>query len=193
MPLKLELELTDQDLCHFRRLMRESWQRNATRDESKLLEEARRWLAKARTLEAPEHVKKRLDDLGTLLAMLDDADWPLEEKDRRRIVAALSYFADAADGSADRIRGLGFLDDALMTDVVAHELAHDLQGYREFAAYREKEHVLHGKEHVDRQDWLAAKRRQIRLNMHDLWQQRMRHGSTDGPTDPILAYMSEPY
>ncbi len=189
MPLKLELNLTDGDLAYYRELMEATWQRNASREEKELVEGARRLLAQSRKAEVPEYVRKRLDDLDALISMLEDGEWPLEQGQRRRIIAAMSYFADPKDMVPDKIPGLGFLDDALMAELVIGELEHELEGYREFSEYREKEEALRGKEaQVSREDWLAAKRRQIFLRIQRRRQEYRRHGSTDGPTDPILRY-----
>jgi uncharacterized membrane protein YkvA (DUF1232 family) len=63
-------------------------------------------------------------------------EWPLEEKRRRSILAAISRFADPADMIADAIPGLGFLEDALIAELVRRELEHDIEGYREFCDRR---------------------------------------------------------
>jgi uncharacterized membrane protein YkvA (DUF1232 family) len=194
MALKLELELSEEDLSYYRKLMDYAWRKNSKRDQTELVASARRLLEQTRKSERPEYIKKRLDDLGTLCAMLDDAEWPLEDRERQGIVAAVGYFADPVDLIPDRIPGLGYLDDALMAELVIQEFAHDLQGYREFCEYREQEEAKCGKEaHVSREDWLADKRRQIMLRIRRRREERTRHGSREGPTDPILGFMSGPY
>jgi uncharacterized membrane protein YkvA (DUF1232 family) len=189
MTLKLVIDLSDADLEYYRQYVDATWRRNAQRDEKDLVDGARQLLQQSRQTEAPECVRKRLDDLGTLLAMLEDPEWPLEAADRQRIVVAISYFADPSDMIPDKIPGLGFLDDALMAELVIRELKHDLEGYRDFCAYREKQEALRGKDaKVSRGDWLAAKRRQIFLRIKRRQLESRRHGSRDGPTDPILRY-----
>ncbi len=190
MALKLELELGDDDLAYYRGVMDATWERNQARNDQDLLRSARRLLQEQQKGKIPGYVRKRLDDLGALISMLEDPEWPLEDKDRRRILAATSYFADPVDMIPDKIPGLGFLDDAIMAELVIGELQHDLEGYREFCEYREKEQQLHGEEgeHVSREEWLAAKRRQIFLRIQRRQQERRRHWSTEGPTDPILRY-----
>ena len=152
MTLKLVLELADSDLAYYREVMDATWRRNENRREKELLEGTRRLLQEGQKAEAPEYVRKRLDDLGTLISMLEDGEWPLEQNDRRRILAALSYFADPTDMIPDKIPGLGFLDDALMAELVIGELKHELDGYREFCEFRGNEKTLRGKTHVSRED-----------------------------------------
>ncbi len=194
MPLKLVLELSDSDLGYYRQIMEETCERNAKRGEKAILEEARRLLDRAQHGEGPEYVRRRLSDLGTLIALLEDPEWPLEDRERGRIMAAISYFAEPEDMIPDKIPGLGFLDDALMAEIVIDELKHDLEGYREFSEYRKQQEAIRGKEaHVSREDWLGERRRQIFLRIKRRQEERRRHGSTESPTDPILAYRSYPY
>lgn len=192
MTVKVVLEFSDADLDYYRRAIDDAWQRNATRQEKEILDGVRQMLAKADQATAPEYVRKRLDDLGTLVSMLEDPEWApeLEDKDRRRILAAVSYFADPEDIIPDQIPGLGFLDDALLAELVLRELEHELDGYREFCEYRKNEEALRGKTHVSRADWLAAKRRQVFFRIKRRQEESRRHSSSEGPTDPILRYQS---
>jgi uncharacterized membrane protein YkvA (DUF1232 family) len=189
MTLKLTIDLSDSDLEYYRQVADATWRRNAQRPERELLDGARELLRQSRLTEAPACVRKRLDDVGTMIAMLEDHEWPLDGDDRQRILVAISYFADPTDMIPDKIPGLGFLDDALMAELVIKDLKHDLEGYRDFCAYREKQEALRGDDaKVSRDDWLAAKRRQIFLRIKRRQNERRRHGSRDGPTDPILRY-----
>lgn len=195
MPLKLELELSDKDLDYFRTVIVETWERNAKREEKEILEGVRRLLQEAQDSEVPDYVSKRLADLGTMLSLLEDKEWPLEEKYRERILAAISYFAEPDDLIPDKIPGLGFLDDALMAEIVMEELKHELEGYREFCEFRKSRESTHGKDaKVSREDWLADRRRQIRYRIERrMRERRMRHSSSYGATNPILSFFSEPY
>jgi uncharacterized membrane protein YkvA (DUF1232 family) len=176
MPAKIVLELSDDDLGYYRRVMDDVWKNNSKKAEKELINGARRLLRQATKAGAPEYVRERLTDLGVLLDLLDDSEWPLPEEDRRRIVAAVGYFAVAKDMIPDKIPGIGFLDDALMADLVMRELKHEVAGYREFCEFRDNEAKLRGKK-VSRADWLEAKRRQIFLRIQRRQQERRRHGS----------------
>jgi uncharacterized membrane protein YkvA (DUF1232 family) len=178
MTLKIVLELGDDDLEYYRRVMDSVWSRNAKRAEKELLDGARRLLKQATKAKAPEYVQSRLGDLGVLITMLDDSEWPLEEEDRRRIVSAVGYFAVPKDMIPDKIPGLGFLDDALMAEIVLRELKPELDGYREFCQYRDSEKTLRAKTNVSRADWLAAKHRQIFLRIKRRRQDRERRGAS---------------
>lgn len=187
MPIKVVLELSDEDLAYYRRVMDSVWKRNRERNEKELIDGARRLLKQATKARAPEYVRNRLADLEVLCAMLDDKEWPLEADDRNRILAAIGYFAVAKDMIPDKIPGIGFLDDALMAELVGRELKPELDGYREFCEYRANEAPMRDKK-VSREDWLAAKRRQVWLRIRRRQQERRRHGSRTSLTHPILRY-----
>ncbi|MGP1667294.1 MAG: DUF1232 domain-containing protein, partial [Rhodanobacter sp.] len=118
------LELGDDDLAYFARVMDSVWKKNAKRPERELIDGARGLLKLARKSRAPEYVMKRLDDIGMLVEMLADKDWALEAGERNRVKAAVSYFAAPKDMIADKIPGIGYLDDALVADLVMRELKH---------------------------------------------------------------------
>jgi uncharacterized membrane protein YkvA (DUF1232 family) len=188
MALKIVLDLEEEDLAYYRRMMDAVWKRNQKRAEKELIDGARRLLKQATKVRAPEYVQSRLADLETLCSMLDDPEWPLEADDRDRIRAGVGYFAVAKDMIPDKIPGLGLLDDALMADLVTRELKPELDGYRDFCEYRENEATLRGNKNVTREDWLEAKRRQIWLRIKRRQQERRRHTSRYSPTPSILRY-----
>jgi uncharacterized membrane protein YkvA (DUF1232 family) len=179
MPEKIVLELSDDDLVYFRRVMEDIWKHNAKRGEKELVDGARRLLKQATKIKAPEYVQSRLADLAVLLEMIDDSEWPLPDEDRRRVVAALAYFAVAKDLIPDKIPGIGLLDDALMAELVMRELKHEVTGYRDFCDYRNNESSLRGNK-ASRADWLASKRRQIFMRIKRRQQERRRHSSLLG-------------
>jgi uncharacterized membrane protein YkvA (DUF1232 family) len=188
MSLKIVLELGEEDLGYYRRVMDSVWKRNQKRAEKDLIDGARRLLKQATKVRAPEYVVSRLADLDVLCSMLDDPEWPLEADDRNRIVSGIGYFAVANDMIPDKIPGLGLLDDALMAELIARELKPELDGYRAFREYRDNEATLRGNTNVSRGDWLAAKRRQIWLRIKRRQQERRRHSSRYSPTPSILRY-----
>ena len=173
MSVKIVLELSDEDLDYYRKVMDSVWKRNQKRAEKELVDGARRLLKQATKAKAPEYVQTRLAELDVLCSMLDDSEWPLEDDDRNRIRAALGYFAVAKDMIPDKIPGLGFLDDALIAELVARDLKAELDGYRAFCEYRENEATLRGNVKTTRESWLASKRRQIWMRIKRRQQARI--------------------
>jgi hypothetical protein len=75
--------------------------------------------------------------------------------------------------------------------LILRELKDDLEGYRDFCAYREKQEQIRGTDdHLTREKWLAAKRKQMFLRIKRRRQERVRHGTIVSPTPALLAYRS---
>ncbi len=187
MGIKVVLEFSDEDLKYFRGVMDDVWKRVKKKDDKEVIEAAREQLAVASKSSGAEYVQARLKDISVLIQMLDDKEWPIEKDDRNRVLVAVGYFGVANDMIPDKIPGIGFLDDALMAELVVRELKPELEGYADFCEYREGERTMRGKQNVTREDWLAAKRRQVWLRIRRQREER-RYRSDAGPTMRILRY-----
>lgn len=187
MPLKIALELSEDDLAYYGRVLDSVWKKNSKRPEKEVLDGARANLKRAQKSKAPEYVRTRLTDIGTLIDLLADSEWPIETAARRRILAAVGYFALGKDMISDKIPGIGYLDDAIMAELVLRELKPDLDGYRDFCAYRDSEETRRG-EKVSREEWLAVKRKQIFERIRRRREQMRRLTAAKDPTHPLLRY-----
>jgi uncharacterized membrane protein YkvA (DUF1232 family) len=85
----------------------------------------------------PEFVRERIEQLRLLVLMLRDVEWRLEGEDRAHVLNAIAYFVDPDDLIPDRVPGLGYLDDAIMVELVVQELRHEIAAFRDFCAYRD--------------------------------------------------------
>lgn len=135
--LKVELDLTDADLDFFRERLEQARTSLGTDDEARILAGVSDMMDKALASNPPDFVRTRLDQLGPMLAMLEDKDWKLEGEDRRHVIDALAYFADPEDLIPDATPVLGYVDDAIMIDLVAASLSAELEAYADFVAHRE--------------------------------------------------------
>jgi uncharacterized membrane protein YkvA (DUF1232 family) len=163
------------------------WKRIAKKSDRDIIDHAKSQLDEALKASSAEYVKSRLTDIGVLVRMLDDKEWPIEDNERRRILVAVGYFGVPNDMIPDRIPGIGYLDDALIAELVIRELKPELDGYADFCKYRENETTLRGKKNVTRDDWLAAKRRQVWLRIRRQREERVYRGAS-GHTLGILRY-----
>ena len=136
MPLTVSFQLSDRDLKYFRDLMRDAKQDAGARDSAQIFEAARKLLNDMRTAEVPDFVRERMEKLDLLFQMVEDSEWRLEGQDRNRVVYAMAYLADPADAIPDQIPGLGFLDDAIMVELVCQDLRHEIEAYSDFCASR---------------------------------------------------------
>jgi uncharacterized membrane protein YkvA (DUF1232 family) len=137
MPYKLTIELSDRDLRHFRRELKKARDAVQIADDDEILGAAADLVKSMRVTDLPDFVRDRLDQLETLLAMVNDPDWPLDEDERNPVLSGLAYLCDPEDLIPDDIPGIGMLDDAVMIELVFRELRHELEAYNDFIAYRE--------------------------------------------------------
>jgi hypothetical protein len=89
-------------------------------------------LASAEISSAPGFIIDRLHNLKLMIGMLSDIEWRLPHQEATRVLNALAYFAEPEDLIPDTIPGLGFLDDAIMIELVVRELKHEIEAYRDF-------------------------------------------------------------
>jgi uncharacterized membrane protein YkvA (DUF1232 family) len=136
MSLKVTFELADADLEHFRRVMREARTTAKERGAEEVLVAAEGLLARIKGIEIPEFIRERLERIRTLVDMVRDQEWKLPEPETARVLNSLAYFSEPDDLIPDAVPGLGFLDDAIMVELVVRELRHEIDAYQDFCAFR---------------------------------------------------------
>jgi uncharacterized membrane protein YkvA (DUF1232 family) len=161
-PLKIALTIGDEDLKHFRGQMRKARAAAKEAGSEAVISAAEALLERVRLADAPEFVRDRLGKLATLIAMVKDERWAIPADIRKRVVGALAYFAQPQDMIPDDVPVLGFVDDAIMIELIVRELRHDIEAYQEFCRFGR----LNGKQKneaedsvVDSQEFLAARER----------------------------------
>jgi uncharacterized membrane protein YkvA (DUF1232 family) len=167
LPYRLTLELSDRDLRHFRRELKKA--RDAVRiaDDDEILGAASDLISTLRSADLPDFVRNRLARLETLLRMVNDPDWPLDEDERSPVLAGLAYLCDPEDLIPDSIPGIGLLDDAVMIDLVFRDVRHELEAYADYLAFRESvaRHPVLRREPARMQQRIALRRAQLMQRM----------------------------
>ncbi len=117
----------------------------------------------------PRFVAERLDKLEVMISMLLDHEWRLPQKDTARVLNALTYFTEPEDLIPDHIPGLGFLDDAIMIELVARDLKHEIEAYGDFCEFRDRHGTTKGikskTSDITREDWLGKRRKELQERM----------------------------
>lgn len=179
MPLKVAFELSDKDLRYFRRRMKEAWQEGQQRDESQIIRAASELLVTTRSSDVPDFVKERMEQLAEMIRMLEDVEWKLGEPERGHVLNAMAYFAEPHDLIPDTIPGIGYLDDAIMVELVCQELQHELDAFRDFCRFRTSEEKRRGTAaDLTREEWLSVRRKQLQSRMRRRRRGRRRMRST---------------
>ncbi len=161
MTMRVTFEISDKDLRHFRECMQKA--RDAVRDadESDIIDAARELFEQVASANAPTFIQDRLEQLEAMVGMLTDEDWAMPEPGRSRVLCALVYFCDPEDLIPDSIPGIGYLDDAIMIELVFRELRHEIEGYKDFATFRDTFATRLRGSGAARRDRLAAKREKL--------------------------------
>lgn len=167
MTLKITLHLEDADLKYFANIMVRVKKTVGGKDEQNIFERATAELKKAKQSKVPIFVSQRLDSLQLLLDMLQDPEWALNKRERAGVFAALAYFIEPVDLIHDDIPILGFIDDAIMIELVVRELQHEIDAYQDFSHYKKESSKIRGQGAgpASRAEWLASKRRQLHNRM----------------------------
>jgi uncharacterized membrane protein YkvA (DUF1232 family) len=168
MPLTISFELSDRDLEFFSNRMEQAKAKMSSLGEAEVAQSATRLLEEMKQAELPDFVRERVVVLEQLVAMLLDTGWKLSGEDRARIANAIAYVADPDDLIPDHIPGVGYIDDAMMIDMVSKNLRHDMQAYEDFCKFREKEEARIGKlnDPITQEKYLATRRAQLQERMN---------------------------
>ncbi|MDH4073000.1 MAG: DUF1232 domain-containing protein [Gammaproteobacteria bacterium] len=169
MGMRVSFDLDDDDLQHFRLVMRaarHSVQRISPED---VVAAAESLLASVGREKVPSFVGERLARLKIMIDMLTDHEWRLPKKDTGRVLNALAYFTDPEDLIPDHVPGIGFLDDAIMIELVVRELRHEIEAYEDFCEYRRNQPPVRGikakSTDLTREGWLDRRRKALQERM----------------------------
>jgi uncharacterized membrane protein YkvA (DUF1232 family) len=184
MSLRVSFDLEESDLNHFRLIMREARNAAANSSPEEIVAGARNRLAQVGRDKVPHFIGERLANLDLMIRMLADHEWRLPKQESARVLNALAYFSEPNDLIPDHIPGLGFLDDAIMIELVARELKHELEAYRDFCAFRERNPSAKPRSpDATRDAWLEERRKELQSRMR---RRRKRNHAAAGKDRPRL-------
>ncbi|HEV7489703.1 MAG TPA: YkvA family protein [Rhodanobacteraceae bacterium] len=162
MSLAITIELGDADLKHFIDAMQTAQQEAKNLSPREITDAASKLLVDGKENKLPSFIAERLSKLDSMIAMVNDQGFALPEEDRQRVLACLTYFANPTDLIPDNVPVLGFLDDAIMIELVTRELQHEVEAYDDFVEYRNDEAMRRGVDpaslKTERVEWAEARR-----------------------------------
>jgi uncharacterized membrane protein YkvA (DUF1232 family) len=165
MTLRVTFDLDEKDLKYFRAQVKRAQESAKRAPEEEVIEKASAMVTEVAEADAPEFVRLRLERLRSLIMMLRDEEWALPAAERKNVVAALAYFADPQDLIPDSTPVLGYIDDAIMIELVVRELAHEIEAYDDFCRFRREEALRNRNSNITREEWLAEQRRRLHSRM----------------------------
>ncbi len=163
MTLRIAFELDDQDLQHFQLIMDEARRAASRMAPEDIVAAAEDLLAHVPENGTPGFILERLSKLRLMIRMLSDIEWRLPHDDAARVLNALAYFAEPEDLIPDHIPGLGFLDDAIMIELVVRELKPEIEAYQDFCNYRDRQ--SESGDGASRAGWLETRRKELQARM----------------------------
>lgn len=180
--MRITFDLSDEDLSHFRGVMRRAIKAHKDTDDATIVAAASKVLAEVNAKKAPNFITDRLSRLRGLIAMVQDEGWAMPADEHKRVMSALAYFSDPEDLIPDEIPGLGFLDDAIMIELAVRELQHEIDAYRDFCVFRSAAAAKRGisEEELNREDFVVERRKRLHRRVKSRRSSRARKGSSVG-------------
>lgn len=177
MSLRITLDLTDKDLEHFRTLARKAMEGSRNLDREAIISGARGLLKEVEETVGSDYIRSRLERINMLIAMLEDEGWGMQEVGQGRVLAALAYFNNPEDLIPDNLPGVGYLDDAIMVELLCRELKPEIDAYEDFVVYRASEAKRRNLDpaELNRSDFLKAREHALLARMR-----RRRRGGGGG-------------
>jgi len=179
--MKITIEIAEKDLALLRKEMRAIRKTVKRMDIEELVARAREALANLRGKHVPDFVSNRAAQLETLIDMTQDEDWSLPRLEREDVLAVLAYLSDPDDLIPDDVPGLGYLDDAIMVELLLRDLRHQREAYADFCEYRE----AYFKRHKIGRD-LETRARRLKQRRSQLYQRMYRRIDNDRSSEKRL-------
>jgi uncharacterized membrane protein YkvA (DUF1232 family) len=166
MSLRVSFDLSEEDLQHYSLIMHEARKATVGLPPEDIVAEAEALLQAVDECTSQGFITDRMQKLRRMIQMLSDLEWRLPHQDAARVLNALAYFSEPEDLIPDGIPGLGYLDDAIMIELVVRELKHEIDAYEDFCGFREKARADTGPDaSVSREDWLDDRRNELQSRM----------------------------
>ena len=136
--MKITFELEPGDIERFHEALARAERRVGCADECDIIDAARHALDTLPIATAPGYIRRQLQEVSGLLAMLEDEAWALPPPERTQVLRLLAYFSDPEDLIPDDVAVIGLLDDAIMLELLMRQIRHVVVAYVDFVQARDR-------------------------------------------------------
>lgn len=123
-------------------------------------------LLRLKDKEQSQQVSDAANKLSIMIEMLEDQTWNMRVNNRNYALAVLSYFNDSKENIPASLPELGILFDCMMIDIVAEELTHERDSYKDFKnfvkAYKTSPYYKDKDIEPSQDDWIKARKKELR-------------------------------
>lgn len=98
--------------------------------------QARKEIAEIRAGNADGYILSQVNNLESMITMVEDKTWKIKEVNMEKINATIKYFVDDDDVIPDNIPGIGYLDDCIIIDSTMDDVCDELLEFEDFSRTR---------------------------------------------------------
>ncbi len=171
MALTVTLEFAEEDLDYFRSLMHRVRDRNGHRPPHEVAAAAIAEVERLRSTARSPFIRRRIDRVARLVAMLEDPEWQLPEPERGRVLDGLAYVCRRGGprpGQRAGARPRGRRDHAGAAVAGTAARTRRVRGVRRVPSRRgdaPRQARVHRP--VSREDWLASRREALHARIRE--------------------------
>ena len=128
----ISINIDEQVKDHFEQFIKE----HGTNIDSNDINEAQEKIKTIHDDNKDAYVLQQITSLESMINMIEDASWQLDDNSKQQINATIRYFVDDSDVIPDHIPGIGYVDDCIVIDNTMDEIEDTLLEYMDFCRTR---------------------------------------------------------
>lgn len=128
----ITVDIDDQVKAHFNKFIEEHGIDVDPSDVS----QAKKEIAKIRATNADGYILNQVNNLESMISMVEDKVWKIKKVNMEKINATIKYFVDEDDVIPDNIPGIGYLDDCIIIDSTMDDVYDELMEFEDFCRTR---------------------------------------------------------
>ena len=159
-----QLNLTENLKNHLEQILQQK--KSEKIDAKQTIETSKAVLHRLREKSQSQQVTESADKLSDMIEMIEDKAWDMRENNRNYVLAVLSYFNESKQNIPKSLPELGVLFDTMMIDLVAEELNHERDSYKDFKnfvkAYKKSPLYKNSDKELTQEDWIKTQKKELR-------------------------------